>query len=99
VEVIEALQENGVHWPSETATGSHALAGRTFVLTGSLETMTRDEARDKIQAAGGKVTGSVSSKTDFVVAGKDPGSKLKKAEQLGVKVVGESELLQMCCKT
>jgi DNA ligase (NAD+) len=98
LEVIAALREHGVDWPAiepESEPEARALAGKTFVLTGSLETMTRDEARDRIQSAGGKVTGSVSGKTDFVVAGKDPGSKLDKAEQLGVPVLSEADLLEL----
>ncbi|HMA84193.1 MAG TPA: helix-hairpin-helix domain-containing protein, partial [Desulfosalsimonadaceae bacterium] len=67
------------------------LAGRTVVLTGKLETMTRDEAKQQIEAAGGKVTGSVSSKTDYVVAGESPGSKMDKAKELGVPVLTESD--------
>jgi DNA ligase (NAD+) len=71
------------------------LGGKTFVLTGTLESLTRDEATRLIVAAGGKVTGSVSKKTDYVVAGTEPGSKLSKAEQLGIAVVGEDELRRL----
>jgi DNA ligase (NAD+) len=96
MKVIEALRAAGVHWPVvEMERKSAALADKTFVLTGALDTMTRDEARDRIQAAGGKVTGSVSRKTDYLVAGKDPGSKLKKAEELGVTVLDEGSLLDL----
>lgn len=94
--VVEALQNHGVNWPVEDRKReSRALDGKTFVLTGSLESMTRDEARARIQQAGGKVTGSVSAKTDYLVVGKDPGSKLKKAEQLGVEVLDETGLLEV----
>jgi DNA ligase (NAD+) len=69
--------------------------GKTFVITGTLPTMKRDEAKDLIQRYGGKVAGSVSKKTDFVLAGEEAGSKLEKAQELGVKVITEQELLQM----
>jgi DNA ligase (NAD+) len=65
------------------------------VLTGTLPTLTREEAKEKIETAGGKVSGSVSKKTSFVVAGEEAGSKLEKAEQLGVKVLNEAALLEM----
>src|ERR1700684_917992 len=71
------------------------LAGKTFVLTGTLPTLTRDEAKARIEAAGGKVSGSVSKKTDYVVAGEEAGSKLDKAGSLGVKVVDEGGLLDL----
>ena len=70
-------------------------AGKTFVLTGTLPTLTREEAMAKIEAAGGKVTGSVSKKTDFVLAGAEAGSKLAKAQELGVKILDEAEFLRM----
>jgi DNA ligase (NAD+) len=69
------------------------LEGLTFVLTGTLPTLTREQAKEKIEAAGGKVSGSVSKKTSYVVAGDEAGSKLEKAEQLGVKVLDEAGLL------
>ena len=69
--------------------------GKTFVLTGTLPTLTRDEAKDRLIAAGAKVSGSVSKKTDFVVAGAEAGSKLEKAQTLGVKVIDEETLLAM----
>jgi DNA ligase (NAD+) len=72
-----------------------ALAGKTFVLTGTLPNWTRDEAKAKIESAGGKVTGSVSKKTDFVVAGEEAGSKLKKAQELGIAVLDEDGLRQL----
>jgi DNA ligase (NAD+) len=67
----------------------------TFVLTGTLPTLGRDDAKDKIEAAGGKVSGSVSKKTSFVVAGTEAGSKLTKAQELGVAVLDEAALLEM----
>jgi DNA ligase (NAD+) len=93
-EVIEQLRAAGVEWAEGEAasTPSGALAGKVFVLTGSLPTMSRDEAKALIEAKGGKVTGSVSKKTDYVVAGADPGSKLAKAEALGVDIVDEAGL-------
>jgi len=94
-EVIAALQKAGVHWP-EHAPAARApagpLAGKTLVLTGTLPTLTRDDARAKIEAAGGKVAGSVSKNTDYVVAGAEAGSKLAKAEALGVAIVDEAGL-------
>ncbi|CAG1018871.1 partial DNA ligase A, partial [Burkholderiaceae bacterium] len=71
------------------------LLGKTFVLTGTLPTLSRDEAKDLIEAAGGKVSGSVSKKTHFVVAGTEAGSKLEKAQELGVPVLDEEALKAM----
>jgi DNA ligase (NAD+) len=91
-EVIAKLREAGVNLegpPASDEPQDTTFAGLTFVLTGSLERMTRDEATAKIEARGGKVTGSVSKKTSYVVAGESPGSKLAKAEQLGVEVIDE----------
>jgi len=94
--VISAIVEHGVHWPvEEVSSRGSALDGKTFVLTGSLASMTRDEAREKIESAGGKVSGSVSSKTDYLVAGTDPGSKLKKAEELGVEILDLEGLMEL----
>ena len=81
--------------PAKTAGGSTTFAGKTFVLTGTLPTMTRDEAGAKIEAAGGKVSGSVSKKTHYVLAGAEAGSKLDKAIELGVPVIDEAEFLRM----
>jgi DNA ligase (NAD+) len=78
------------------ASASGIFAGKTFVLTGTLPTLTREEAAAKIESLGGKVSGSVSKKTDFVLAGEDAGSKLDKAQQLGVKIIDEKEFLKMC---
>jgi DNA ligase (NAD+) len=72
-----------------------ALEGKNFVLTGTLPNLTREDAKERIEAAGGKVTGSVSKKTNYVVAGADPGSKLDKAAGLGIPVIGEAELLEL----
>jgi DNA ligase (NAD+) len=75
--------------------GQGKLAGRTFVLTGTLPDLTREQATERIMAEGGKVTTSVSRKTDYVVAGESPGSKLEKAERLGVPVLDEPALLKL----
>jgi DNA ligase (NAD+) len=98
LEVIRQLRVGGVHW-EETAPApgkkAGALAGKTFVLTGTLPSMTREEARERIEALGGMVAGSVSKQTGFVVAGNEPGSKLDKARQLGVVVIDEAGLLRI----
>lgn len=96
VAVIDALRRNGVSWPTpEQKSGSQLLEGQVFVLTGGLDSMTRDEARARIEQLGGKVTSSVSRKTSYVVAGSDAGSKLQKAEELGITVLDEAGLLKM----
>ncbi len=95
LEVIQRLIDSGVSWSesdSVLVSRDGALAGKSIVLTGTLSGMTRNEAKDRIQAAGGKVTGSVSRKTDFLVAGDKAGSKLTRAQNLGVEVVDEHEL-------
>ncbi len=94
---IDALLAAGVCWPEQAAVRPRRgpLAGATVVLTGTLPTLTREQAGELIAAAGGKVTGSVSKKTDFVVAGDDPGSKLDKARSLGVRVIDENELQRL----
>jgi len=95
VEIIERLLRAGINWPRTAGKTVHALAGKTFVLTGTLKSMTRDEAGDRLRHLGAKVSGSVSKRTDFVVAGEDPGSKLAKARQLGVTVLDEQGLLDV----
>lgn len=95
--VIAELLSSGITW-AETegkllATGN--LAGKTFVLTGTLPTLSRDNAKDLIEVAGGKVSGSVSKKTDYVVAGSEAGSKLDKAQELGITILDEAELLAL----
>ena len=84
-----------VHLRNQAESRGDPLAGKIFVLTGTLPTLTREDAKARIEAAGGKVTGSVSKKTDYVVAGEDAGSKLDKARTLGVSVIAEAELLGM----
>ncbi len=95
---IEMLRASGVTWPEgepSMPTQTSAIAGKTFVLTGTLPELGRDDAREKIEAQGGKVSGSVSKKTDYVVAGVDPGSKYTKAQILGVKILDEAGLLAL----
>lgn len=96
-EVIATLRGAGVHWPESTGLQQSAgiLAGKTLVLTGTLPTLARDAAKDRIEAAGGKVAGSVSKKTDYVVAGTEAGSKLEKALELGVAILDEAGLLAL----
>lgn len=94
-EVIDALLEAGIEWETEEQADPEALAGETFVLTGSLSSLTRNEAKAKLQSLGAKVSGSVSNNTSFVVAGDEAGSKLTRARELGVKVIGEEELLRI----
>jgi DNA ligase (NAD+) len=90
--LVERLREAGLNLTGRKKQRGTKLAGKTFVLTGTLAHFTRDEARKMIEDAGGKVTGSVSKKTDYVVAGADAGSKLEKAKELGVKVIDEKEM-------
>ena len=98
-EVVEQLRAAGVHWkegaPAREAGASGPFAGKIVVLTGTLAAMTRDEAKERIEALGGKVTGSVSKKTDYVVAGEEAGSKLDKARELGVAVLDEAQFLRI----
>jgi DNA ligase (NAD+) len=100
-EVIGELRAAGVRWeegPPARAATAGPFAGKIVVLTGTLGAMTRDEAKDRIEALGGKVTGSVSAKTDYVVAGAQAGSKLDKARALGVKVLDEAQFFEMISK-
>ncbi len=98
-DLIARLSKAGLNFSSSLFAAASAIgpfSGKTFVLTGTLPTMTREEASAKIEALGGKVSGSVSKKTDYVLAGAEAGSKLEKAQKLGVKVIDESEFLKMC---
>jgi DNA ligase (NAD+) len=97
IEVVNKLRAAGVHWPESTGVQQSAgiLAGKTLVLTGTLPTLTRDAAKELIEAAGGKVAGSVSKKTDYVVAGEEAGSKLARAQELGVTILDEGGLLAL----
>ncbi len=92
--VVKKLLDAGVHFPRLEAKPAGRLHGQTFVLTGSLASLTRPEAKQRLEALGAKVTASVSKKTDYVVAGSDPGSKRDKAEKLGVPILSEEELLE-----
>ena len=97
LQVIRALREAGLSWPEGEAAevvGS-PVAGKTLVLTGTLPTLSRDQAKDLIEGRGGKVSASVSKKTDFVVAGAEAGSKLERAQQLGITILDEAQLLQL----
>ena len=94
---IEKLRAAGVHWDTveQVASDGLPLDGQTWVITGALDSMARDEAKAKLQAMGAKVSGSISAKTTALLAGEKAGSKLTKAEKLGVKVVSEEEFLAM----
>ena len=91
-ELVERLRKAGLTFTGSKKERGTKLAGKTFVLTGTLSRYSRDEAKKMIEDAGGRVSGSVSKKTDYVVAGTDAGSKLDKAKELGVEVVGENEM-------
>lgn len=95
IALIERLKGYGLNMTFTVKETGKKLEGLKFVLTGTLPTMTRDEAKALIESNGGKCSGSVSSKTDYVLAGEDAGSKLTKAQQLGIAVISEEELLNM----
>jgi DNA ligase (NAD+) len=96
LEVVQQLRILGVRWEEyeSTATQTLPLSGKTFVLTGTLASMSRDEAKSHLEALGAKVAGSVSKKTDYVVAGEEAGSKLIRAQELSVPIWNEAELIQ-----
>ncbi len=96
-ELVEQLRAAGVHWPDGVAaeTGHRPMLGKTFVLTGTLPTLARDEAAKMIETVGGKVSSSVSKKTTYVVAGAEAGSKLAKAQELGLTIIDEIGLLEL----
>ncbi|MES2364146.1 MAG: NAD-dependent DNA ligase LigA [Pseudomonadota bacterium] len=96
-EVVDQLRACGVTWEEgePAARAPQPLSGKTFVITGTLPNLGRDEAKDRVEAAGGKVAGSVSKKTDYLVAGAEAGSKLLKAQELGVAIIDEAALLQL----
>jgi len=95
VKQLLELEERGVELIPPARLKKSALTGKSVVLTGSLESMSRDEAKAKVRGLGGNISSSVSKATDFVVAGESPGSKYKKAKELGVKIVGEKEFLRL----
>ncbi len=96
-EVVEQLRALGVSWAEGEPAAREVLplSGKTLVITGTLPTLSRDEAKDRVEAAGGKVAGSVSKKTDFLVAGAEAGSKLTKAQELGVLIIDEAQLMEL----
>ena len=96
-DVVESLVRYGIQWPipKKAKTEELPLAGKMFVITGTLESMTRDEAKEKIQALGGKVTGSVSKKTSYVIAGRSAGAKLEQAKKINVKVLSELDAMKI----
>ncbi|HEX8973959.1 MAG TPA: BRCT domain-containing protein, partial [Patescibacteria group bacterium] len=96
-ELLKTMAKSGVkiEMPEKKQAKNLTLQGKTFVLTGELAGFTRDEAKDMIRKRGGDVSSSVSKKTSYVVAGENPGSKLQKAKELGVKVIGEEELKKL----
>jgi DNA ligase (NAD+) len=96
-DVIDKLRLAGIHWPRIVPKPKHELplAGKTFVITGTLEAMSREDAKARLQALGAKVAGSVSKRTDAVIVGADAGSKAAKADELGVRKMTESDLERM----
>lgn len=95
LDLIARLRQAGVNFESKEQITDTRFSGMTFVLTGALSLFTREEATAKIEALGGKASGSVSKKTTYVVAGENAGSKLKKANELGITVLSEQEFLEM----
>jgi DNA ligase (NAD+) len=96
-EVVEQMRALGLAWPEGEPAAREVLplTGKTLVITGTLPSLSRDEAKDKIEAAGGKVAGSVSKKTDYLVAGSEAGSKLTKAQELGLTILDEAQLMEL----
>ncbi len=100
IKIIQDLIKAGIHWPmpKKVSVQHQPLSGQTFVLTGGLSSMSREDAKDKLITLGAKISESVSKKTDYVVVGSDPGSKLAKAESLGIKIIDEDELIKLISK-
>ncbi len=95
LEIIQRLLDAGIHWQEKQQQENSQLKDKSFVLTGTLSSMSRDEAKEKLQALGARVSGSVSKKTDYVVFGESPGSKYDKAEKLGVTLLSEQDLIKL----
>lgn len=95
VELINELIKLGVHWPKAEQNATAALSGQVFVLTGSMASLTRDQAKEKIESLGGLVSNSVSKHTNYVVVGADPGSKYEKAKALGIQILDEAQFLAL----
>lgn len=89
--VIHKLLNAGIHWPAIKETKAMPLSGKTFVITGTLKDMSREEAKQKLEELGAKVAGSISNKTSFIIVGTDPGSKLEKAKTLGIEILSDNE--------
>ncbi len=100
LEIIKKLKADGLIFTAETKNlNSGYLLGKSFVLTGTLSTFSREDVGERITGLGGKITSSVSKKTNFVVAGENPGSKLEKAKSLGIKILNENEFIELLKKT
>jgi len=99
--VVEQLRACGINWPENEPAPQAVLplTGKTFVITGTLPTLARDQLKDMLEAAGGKVAGSVSKKTHYLVAGSDAGSKLDKARELDVPILDETGVLTLLAQT
>jgi len=97
-QVLNKLRERGIEYPSRPKSPKGKWEGKTFVFTGALKTMSRGEAEARVEAMGGRVASSVSKKTDYVIAGEDPGSKYEKAQALRVKILTEDEFLELVMK-
>jgi DNA ligase (NAD+) len=100
-EVIDALRRAGVRWPEATPRAARPapLTGKSAVLTGTLRSMTREQAKERLEARGARVTGSVSARTSFVVVGEDPGAKADKARELGLETLDETAFLRLLEET